>query len=84
MTKFIIQKGVLPKGINLATFKETRGNDSAPFTGGGDLVLTSELSKESFVILANSELPLDGSCSPRFLDDYRFGYRRKNSYVPKR
>ena len=40
----------------------------------GDLLLTCDLNKDSFVILANSELDEpDESCSPRYLDDYRFG-----------
>ena len=40
----------------------------------GDLLLTCDLNKDSFVILANSELDEpDESCSPHYLDDYRFG-----------
>ena len=72
-------KDNLPAVIHCKYFNETKGKHCAPFKGGGDLMLTCDLSQNSFVILSkNTE-----SCSPRYRDDYRFASIEAKVHTPQ-
>ena len=69
---FLKQNGILPNGLVCEKFKEGR-QKFAPFTGGGDLLLRSELKLISCSISSgNPHCHDDGSISPRYEHEYRF------------
>ena len=63
---FLKKDGVLPKGVHCRVFSEQEDN-SVPFTGGGDLLLTCDTSSDSFIVMTqNLSEDEDEECSPRY------------------